>query len=218
MAGLLARVTQLMELLENINIPTASQVRWSQDGHDQNQHSSANSQVSVCDEYSAWQYKTQSLELISSFKADWNSPFEMEISVHSLGQDALLQEVQKCFPDAPTSSGLLAIVTMQHGEVQDMDKMLNIFLEWQATISASLGMFWCNAVNPCNGLALHGKKGKRYSEVFGAQVLLGYNQVHVDGIHILQHPSYGRDVFPASFFTNAPLPVVNAFSAAEAEE
>jgi hypothetical protein len=37
----------------------------------------------------------------------------MQVSIHSLGSDVLLQEVRRAFPDSPKLAPLLAVVTMQ---------------------------------------------------------------------------------------------------------
>eukprot|EP01025_Chloroclados_australasicus_P028012 TRINITY_DN2771_c0_g4_i1.p1 TRINITY_DN2771_c0_g4~~TRINITY_DN2771_c0_g4_i1.p1 ORF type:complete len:820 (+),score=47.07 TRINITY_DN2771_c0_g4_i1:97-2556(+) len=217
LVGLLARVTQFMEVLEQ-----GSNVEYSHKFQDQ-EHASIDTtaqgyqQVIQQSQRATWHYKTQALELISPYVVKWQTCSiseiiddyqEVEISIHSLGQDALLQEMQKCFPDAPQNSALLAIVTIQYGDSEQMDQMLQLFLKWFAGMSKALDQFWCDAVNPRNGLALNGKKGKRYSEVYAAQVLLGYEKISVDECDMLNHPTQGLDVYPVTMLTNAPLMAV----------
>eukprot|EP01026_Neomeris_dumetosa_P001913 TRINITY_DN1049_c0_g1_i5.p1 TRINITY_DN1049_c0_g1~~TRINITY_DN1049_c0_g1_i5.p1 ORF type:complete len:830 (-),score=95.28 TRINITY_DN1049_c0_g1_i5:72-2561(-) len=217
MAGLLHRVCQLLEELETMdNQGTQLQM----DPSSQLDYDRRNQEVINQDGRPAWHYKTQALELMPPFIAWWNSSQqcgEVEISVHCLGQDVLLQEVLKCFPDAPSNTGLLAIVTMQFGPVQEMDEMFQVFLEWESAISLALDKFWVDGVNPKNGLALNGKKGKRYSEVFAAQVLLGYPKVKTEGCDMLEHPIYGSNVYPATIFTNAPLSILKRILSATHE-
>ena len=65
--------------------------------------------------------------------------------------------------------------------------------------------FWCNAVDPRTGHAMHGSAGARYSEAVGAQIFCGY-QVQSDSmISAVQHPAHGVHTYPATIFTTASL-------------
>jgi hypothetical protein len=54
-----------------------------------------------------------------------------------------------------------------------------------------------------------------YGEVNGAQLLLGYRCQNAGCCKILLHPKWGSAVYPASFFTKAPLEVVKEIISAK---
>lgn len=64
--------------------------------------------------------------------------------------------------------------------------------------------YWCDAVDPRTGHALHGAAGCGFDEVIGAQVLLGYDrqqqqqQQKGGGCPLVSHPLAGTQVRPSS--------------------
>lgn len=51
---------------------------------------------------------------------------------------------------------------------------------------------------------------KVYSEVDGMQTLLHYSTMNAGMCKVLLHPRWGSAVYPATAFTDAPLPQVEA--------
>lgn len=88
-----------------------------------------------------------------------------------------------------------------------MDELLQCFLAWQAPIRDELRArgHWADAVDPRRGYALHGRAGARYSEAIAAQIFLAY-PVNDEGLaSVVVHPEHGSATYPVSFFTSAPL-------------
>ncbi|PSC73387.1 ATP-binding cassette sub-family D member 4 [Micractinium conductrix] len=145
----------------------------------------------------------------------------LEVSLHQLGPD-LRQEARAIFPDAPDGGQILAAITFQFAAddvslapggstatleraAAEMDRMLHAFLRWEAALSSLLAKagFWCDAIDPRTGMALHGRRGTRWSEVAAAHALLGYER-RVAGIcPVVLHPRHGTSAYPATLFTDA---------------
>lgn len=71
--------------------------------------------------------------------------------------------------------------------------------------------YWADLVDPCSGFpALGASGGTVYCEVDAMQMLLRYPMTQAGFCNILRHPSWGTHIYPASIFTNAPLPVLMA--------
>jgi Methylmalonic aciduria and homocystinuria type D protein len=72
----------------------------------------------------------------------------------------------------------------------------------------SLG-YWADYIDPCSGLPmLTPHCNKVYSEVDGMEVLLNYRAYNAGFCKVLQHPTWGSAVYPATMFAHAPRQVV----------
>ena len=66
--------------------------------------------------------------------------------------------------------------------------------------------YWADYIDPCSGLPMIHKQGNNvYGEVQGLVTLLGYQIQNAGCCKIILHPVWGSSVYPASFFTKAPL-------------
>lgn len=66
--------------------------------------------------------------------------------------------------------------------------------------------FWADYIDPCSGLPMiHTQGSNVYGEVQGLVTLLGYQTQNAGCCTIILHPVWGSSVYPASFFTKAPI-------------
>lgn len=66
--------------------------------------------------------------------------------------------------------------------------------------------YWADYIDPCSGLPMiHKNSNNVYGEVQGLVTLLGYQTQNAGCCKIILHPKWGSSVYPASFFTKAPL-------------
>ena len=95
----------------------------------------------------------------------------------------------------------------------ELARRLRVFQAWHGTLRDHLSAqgFWCDAVDPRTGQALHSAPAGRYSEAIGAQIFRGYPVVMHRLCSAVQHPEHGVHTYPATTFTTAPL--VNVHSA-----
>ena len=104
---------------------------------------------------------------------------------------------------------------------EEKDFCLERFFEWATAVieqlSSTATPAWSDYIDPCSGLPMvHKFNGSVYSEVQGLTALLGYETSNAGCCKIVLHPQWGAAVYPASLFTNAPLPdLLSAIQAAE---
>jgi hypothetical protein len=101
----------------------------------------------------------------------------------------------------------------------EKDRLLENFMEFAKILCQliiSKGHF-ADYIDPCSGLAMITREANKvYSEVDGAQQLLGYGVHNAGCCKILLHPKWGSSVYPASIFTTAPRDVMTVDLFAEA--
>lgn len=84
-------------------------------------------------------------------------------------------------------------------------------MEWAEPIIGQLKAhgFWADITDPSSGYPVFTQRGSAaYSDVDGAQRLRAWDTVQAGGCFLLSHPRWGVNVYPATFFTNAPLDVL----------
>ena len=146
---------------------------------------------------------------------------ELEVSVHEC-RKAFLREMEFVLSGVDLE-GMKCIPTMQHArhdlvkigdEIEtEKDRLLETFMEFAKTLCQNLHKkgYFADYIDPCSGLAMVTQESNKvYSEVDGAQQLLGYSVHNAGCCKVLLHPSWGTAVYPASIFTKAPLEVVTA--------
>jgi hypothetical protein len=143
----------------------------------------------------------------------------MEVSMHQC-RDAFLREMEMVLPGKPLEN-LLCVPTMQHAREDlvkvgdnievEKDRLLENFMAFAKEFCAlieSKGHF-ADYIDPCSGLAMITREANKvYSEVDGAQQLLGYSVQNAGCCKILLHPNWSSAVYPASIFTTAPTELV----------
>jgi hypothetical protein len=69
--------------------------------------------------------------------------------------------------------------------------------------------YWADYIDPCSGLPMLTLNcNKVYSEVDGMEILLNYKAYNAGFCKVLQHPTWGSAVYPATMFCYAPRQVV----------
>mmetsp|Transcript_6279 Transcript_6279/g.12110 ORF Transcript_6279/g.12110 Transcript_6279/m.12110 type:complete len:171 (+) Transcript_6279:139-651(+) len=132
----------------------------------------------------------------------------------------LREEVKGIFPDIKFED-LLVVATNQRSKVDlvkmgekvevEKDNLLENFMEWAESLATALEAkgYWSDYVDPCSGLPMRRKECTAvYSEVNAMSLLLGFRTSNAGCCKVLLHPQWGSSVYPASFFTYAPLDVL----------
>ena len=140
---------------------------------------------------------------------------EMEVSAH-VCRSPFIREVEMVLPNHDLKN-LVCIPTMQHAredlvkvgdEIEvEKDRLLENFMEFAKALCGLLGDegHFADYIDPCSGLAMITRDANKvYSEVDGAQQLLGYAVHNAGCSKILLHPAWNSSVYPASIFTTAP--------------
>ena len=152
---------------------------------------------------------------------------DIEVSMHEC-RVPFLREMEMVLPGIGLQ-GLLCIPTMQHSREDlvkigenietEKDRLLENFMGF-AKILCQLILskgYFADYIDPCSGLAMITREANKvYSEVDGAQQLLGYGVHNAGCCKILLHPKWGSSVYHASIFTTAPPDVVTVDLFAEA--
>lgn len=87
-----------------------------------------------------------------------------------------------------------------------MDRLLDSFLGWFEGFRRDLQArgAWVDAVDPCSGTALCGTRGERWSEVHGANALLGFPIMDGAICPFVLHPRLGTASFLSACVPPAP--------------
>ena len=152
---------------------------------------------------------------------------EFQFSVHEI--DSMTRSIMpKIFPGVPKGDTLLWVPTFQcaamgvdlnpsSGSPEDLilKEMNTLFANFADAASRvreelTLAGYFCDAINPRTGLAMHSASGEKFSEAYAARSLLGYTVAEYKGCPIIAHPEFGSGAYPASIFTNAPAELVAA--------
>jgi hypothetical protein len=145
---------------------------------------------------------------------------EFEFSVHA-ATGSLRRDIGPVFPEIPDPSlPLLIVPTLQRacvrledfGDAQtvEKDRLQLVFFDWAHAIAARLAEMghWADATEPATGAALLGRTAALYSDVPPIARLLRYATHDAGGCTVLLHPAWKSAVYPATFFTTAPLNVL----------
>ncbi|GJP30001.1 hypothetical protein CLOM_g22026 [Closterium sp. NIES-68] len=143
----------------------------------------------------------------------------LEYSVHSCPRQ-YKQDMDSLFPGQDVSKFLI-VPTQQKARVdlvntgEEVEKEKDRLLETFAVFASGLvdrlshqGHF-ADYIDPCSGLPMVNRNSQTYyGEVEAAQTLLGYPVANAGCCKVLLHPAWGSAVYPATFFTSAPLEVL----------
>jgi Methylmalonic aciduria and homocystinuria type D protein len=145
---------------------------------------------------------------------------DFEYSVHS-ATGSLRRDVMPVFPDIPDPSLPLLIVPILQrasvpldvfGDAQavEKDRLQLVFLGWARAVVTRLAEngHWADATEPATGAAFIGPPAALYSDVPPIARLLRYPTHDAGGCTILLHPLWKSAVYPATFFTTAPIDVL----------
>ena len=127
------------------------------------------------------------------------------------------------------SESLLVIPTWQEAalDLSEISADVNVvrrgllaqFDVWAKSIRPRLSPYWSDCACPVDGCARYGTRTSAiYNELDGLTTLLHYDAVPVGCCGIVLHPKWHRRAYPVTFFTTAPMELVQAaIEAAEAE-
>lgn len=128
-----------------------------------------------------------------------------------------IRELRFIFPGVDLTN-VIAISTMQQtvvdlvsfGGDQDVekDRCLEAFFAFAKPTCDELRSkgYFADYIDPCSGLPMITPDTQKvFDEVQSAQVLLGFPIMNTGCCKILLHPKWGSSVYPATFFTTAPL-------------
>ncbi|KAI8106817.1 hypothetical protein M9434_001471 [Picochlorum sp. BPE23] len=140
----------------------------------------------------------------------------MEYSIHECPKTHR-DDVASIFPQEDMQ-GMLIVPTCQKSDVNlvgwgeqadvEKDRLLERFVQFASCVCEWLmdKGYWADYIDPCSGLPMIHKNGNNvYGEVQGLVTLLGYQTQNAGCCKIILHPKWGSSVYPASFFTKAPL-------------
>lgn len=95
----------------------------------------------------------------------------------------------------------------------EKDRLLRRFMTFAAEVCSVLIRkgYWADYIDPCSGLPMiHRSSGSVYGEVEALSTLRGFKTQNAGCCKILLHPKWQSCVYPATLFTKAPLPVLQA--------
>eukprot|EP00967_Tisochrysis_lutea_P088391 scaffold125358_cov30-Tisochrysis_lutea.AAC.4 len=109
---------------------------------------------------------------------------------------------------------------MSHVQVNEERRaLLGNFTTWSEILRRHLHPYWSDASCPLEGCAKFGTPTSViYNELEGLTSLLKYSSVPIGCCGIVLHPQWQRCAYPVTFFTTAPLEVLQAAIAATDEE
>lgn len=146
---------------------------------------------------------------------------ELQYSVHKISRP-MIDEMRPTLPAVPLEElkNLKVIPTFQPCQcavleftqeaAEEKDRLLCSFLGFaQAFVKAvEAEEHWADYCDPISGLPSVQRGAQPYSEAAGCEVFLPYDFVHVGtaagGCKMVEHPTWGHNVYPASIFTTAP--------------
>ncbi len=157
------------------------------------------------------------------------SPFELDMSIHT-AVTSVRRELLYVFPDlaahldalgsseAARAAEILVIVTFQPSRedllawtpraASEKDRLLENFFAFSSSLRTRLlarapGSY-TDYVDPCSGQPTLGRHSAGvYSEVEGAQRLMGYSIDQVAQCVVVKHPRWGAAAYPATLVTTA---------------
>eukprot|EP01104_Vermistella_antarctica_P015608 TRINITY_DN5168_c0_g1_i1.p1 TRINITY_DN5168_c0_g1~~TRINITY_DN5168_c0_g1_i1.p1 ORF type:complete len:207 (+),score=16.25 TRINITY_DN5168_c0_g1_i1:204-824(+) len=161
--------------------------------------------------------------------------FELEWSVHRPPR-RFYREIVGTFPDIDnqqdvriSGSGgkdspvnpLLVVPTFQPSRVDllaigvdaedEKNRLLEKFLKWSNYVRNHIMKkdHWADVSDPCSGVPYFGNRGcSFYPDVEGCRMLLKYRTLQCEACVMILHPRWSSKAYPATFFTTAPLDVL----------
>ncbi|KAF9383455.1 hypothetical protein CPB97_006444 [Podila verticillata] len=144
---------------------------------------------------------------------------KLEYSIH-VSPKRMTRELFTVFPGKDLAN-LLVVPTFQkcgHQMVaydatiaKEKDDRLEDFVKWSTILHDRLDAlgFWSDMTDPASGFPNYSERGRDiYPDVEGCHMLLKYDFQTAGRCKILLHPNWGSKVYPATFFTTAPLDVL----------
>ncbi|KAF9357077.1 hypothetical protein BGX26_004286 [Mortierella sp. AD094] len=91
---------------------------------------------------------------------------------------------------------------------KEKDDRLDDFIRWSTALHQGLEIlgYWSDMTDPASGFPSFSERGRDvYPDVEGCQLLLKYDFQNAGCCKVLLHPNWGSKIYPATFFTTAPL-------------
>ncbi|KAG0311431.1 hypothetical protein BGZ99_010171 [Dissophora globulifera] len=142
----------------------------------------------------------------------------LEYSVHTSPR-RLTRDLATVFPNQDLTN-LLVVPTFQKCKsemvawdaeiAKEKDARLEDFIRWSTALHHGLEKlgYWSDMTDPASGFPSFNERGRDvYPDVEGCQLLLKYDFQNAGCCKILLHPVWGSKIYPATFFTTAPVEV-----------
>ncbi|KAG0054000.1 hypothetical protein BGZ83_012170 [Gryganskiella cystojenkinii] len=149
-------------------------------------------------------------------KISYTSLATLEYSIH-VSPRRMTRDLATVFPNRDLSS-LLVVPTFQKcnnemvawdAEIaKEKDDRLDDFVRWSTALHQGLEKrgYWSDMTDPASGFPCFSERGRDvYPDVEGCQMLLKYDFQNAGCCKVLLHPIWGSKIYPATFFTTAPL-------------
>ncbi|KAG0263519.1 hypothetical protein BG011_008691 [Mortierella polycephala] len=163
--------------------------------------------------------KRRSTACVSAPKISANSLATLEYSVH-VSPKRMTRDLVTIFPGVDLSN-LLVVPTVQKCNndmvawdaaiAKEKDDRLDDFVRWSTELHHRLEKlgYWSDMTDPASGFPMFGERGRDvYPDVEGCELLLKYDYQNTGCCKVLLHPTWGSKIYPATFFTTAPLDVL----------
>ncbi|KAF8977689.1 hypothetical protein BGZ46_007185 [Entomortierella lignicola] len=140
----------------------------------------------------------------------------IEYSIH-VSPRRMTRDLATVFPNKDLSN-LLIVPTFQKCKYEmvawdaeiakEKDDRLDDFIRWSTALHHGLEKlgYWSDMTDPASGFPSFSERGRDvYPDVEGCQLLLKYDFQNAGCCKVLLHPNWGSKIYPATFFTTAPL-------------
>ncbi|KAF9923699.1 hypothetical protein FBU30_006230 [Linnemannia zychae] len=163
--------------------------------------------------------KIRSTSIITGPKMSETLLANLEYTIHA-SPKRMTRDLATVFPNRDLS-GLLVVPTFQRCKhemvvwdaeiAKEKDDRLEDFIRWSTAIHNILKKlgYWSDMTDPASGFPSFSERGRDvYPDVEGCQLLLKYDFQNAGCCKILLHPIWGSKIYPATFFTTAPIDVL----------
>ncbi|KAK3804591.1 MAG: hypothetical protein J3Q66DRAFT_362244 [Benniella sp.] len=163
--------------------------------------------------------RSRTATCVSAPKMSQSSLATLEYSIH-ISPRRMTRDLATVFPNKDLSN-LLVVPTFQkchHDMVswdteiaKEKDDRLEDFVRWSTALHQGLERqgYWSDMTDPASGFPSFSERGRDvYPDVEGCQLLLKYDFQNAGCCKILLHPAWGSKIYPATFFTTAPVEVL----------
>ncbi|KAK5829169.1 hypothetical protein F5H01DRAFT_329678 [Linnemannia elongata] len=163
--------------------------------------------------------KIRSTSIVVGPKMSETALANLEYSIH-VSPRRMTRDLATVFPNKDLS-GLLVVPTFQRCKhemvawdaeiAKEKDDRLDDFIRWSKAIHNSLETlgYWSDMTDPASGFPSFSERGRDvYPDVEGCQLLLKYDFQNAGCCKILLHPIWGSKIYPATFFTTAPVDIL----------
>mmetsp|Transcript_11808 Transcript_11808/g.13610 ORF Transcript_11808/g.13610 Transcript_11808/m.13610 type:complete len:196 (-) Transcript_11808:233-820(-) len=145
---------------------------------------------------------------------------DFEVSIHT-PPSLLKRDLKMVFPSTLPSDNILLVPTCQHSTIdllgrspevaEQKDSLLVSFMSFSSHLASLLQScgYWADYCDPASGLPMVAPDGNVvFPEVACFERLRKYKTSSAGGCRVIVHPEWGTSIYPATFFTNAPLEVL----------